>query len=409
MPDIETLDLSVKSYTTIKRMGINTTEELKDRIEDVLLHTQKAGEEALEKLNALSVVSTEQRKQALELHYKIINSADIAQSALWDMCKNLKEMRDSKLYKALGYKNFESYCESEIGFSRMNAYRYISIAENVNPENVTPGLQIGMKKLYLLSTISEEQQHELSEKFNLEETTVKQLKAEIDKLKSHNKDLGAAKDRAVAALTPLEDELRQLKSATDVLRTHLSEAESQTRTAKQELDTERARLNKTARDLQEAREANKELIKENNQLIDENEELRSRPVEVAVVDNSAENDRKLNEVIRSLERENIKRNEELEQQYREDEKAVRKMLEKDKQKALSELREEYEKKLSEKSKAESMNKIVQKFEAYSLSLYETFESLLRFVESQKKTIFFDTFCEKTETMLDTFSEMWEEI
>ena len=103
--------------------------------------------------------------------------------------------------------------------------------------------------------------------------------------------------------------MRQLKSATDVLRTHLSEAESQTRTTKQELDTERARLNKTARDLQEAREANKELIKENNQLIDENEELRSHPVEVAVVDNSAENDRKLNEVIRSLERENMKRNE----------------------------------------------------------------------------------------------------
>lgn len=49
MPNIETLDLSVKSYATIKRMGINTTEELKDRIEDVLLHTQKAGEEALEK------------------------------------------------------------------------------------------------------------------------------------------------------------------------------------------------------------------------------------------------------------------------------------------------------------------------------------------------------------------------
>ena len=111
MPDIETLDLSVKSYATIKRMGINTT---------VLLHTQKAGEEAIEKLNALSVVSTEQRKQAFELHYRIISSADTAQSALWDMCKNLKEMRDSKLYKALGYKNFEDYCEKEVGMKRRN-------------------------------------------------------------------------------------------------------------------------------------------------------------------------------------------------------------------------------------------------------------------------------------------------
>ena len=153
----------------------------------------------------------------------------------------------------------------------------------MNLENVHLSGQVGVTKLALLATVSESEQQEISEKVNLEETTVKQLKAEIDKLKTHNRDLGAAKDKAVAALTPLEDELRQLKSATDVLRTHLSEAESQTRTAKQELDTERARLNKTARDLQEAREANKELIKENNQLIDENEELRSRPVEVAFV------------------------------------------------------------------------------------------------------------------------------
>ncbi len=398
MPDIETLDLSVKSYATIKRMGINTTEELKDRIEDVLLHTQKAGEEALEKLNAFSVVSTEQRKQTSELHYRIISSADTAQSALWDICKNLKEMRDSKLYKALEYKNFEDYCEKEVGMKRRNVYNYISIVENV--ENVQSIAQIGMTKLSLLAIISEEQQQEISERVNLEETTVKQLKAEIDKLKTHNRDLGAAKDKAVAALTPLEDELRQLKSATDVLRTHLSEAESQTRTAKQELDTERARLNKTARDLQEAREANKELIKENNQLIDENEELRSHPVEVAVVDNSAENDRKLNEVIRSLERENMKRNEEMDRQYIED----RRKLEADKKAEIAALRKEYEKKLSEKTTTEPIDENTQRFESYCLNLYETFDRLIEFVRTHRNI----NYNEKIGAMIDTFTEMWED-
>ena len=399
MPDIETLDLSVKSYATIKRMGINTTEELKDRIEDVLLHTQKAGEEAIEKLNALSIVSTEQRKQAIELHQKILVSASLAQQNLWDMCNGLKQMRDGKLYKELGYANFEDYCENEVGMKRRNVYNYISIVENV--ENVQSIAQIGMTKLSLLATISEEQQHEISEKVNLEETTVKQLKAEIDKLKTHNRDLGAAKDKAVAALTPLEDELRQLKSATDVLRTHLSEAESQTRTAKQELDTERARLNKTARDLQEAREANKELIKENNQLIDENEELRSHPVEVAVVDNSAENDRKLNEVIRSLERENMKRNEEMDRQYIED----RRKLEADKKAEIAALRKEYEKKLSEKTTAEPIDENTQRFESYCLNLYETFDRLIEFVRTHRNI----NYNEKIGAMLDTFSEMWEEI
>lgn len=71
------------------------------------------------------------------------------------------------------------------------------------------------------------------------------------------------------------------------------------------------------------------------------EELESRPVEVAVVDNS-DSERRLQETIKSLEQENIRRNEELEQQYREDEKAVRRMLEKDKQEALDKLKAEYE-------------------------------------------------------------------
>lgn len=351
MPDIETLDLSVKSYATIKRMGINTTEELKDRIEDVLLHTQKAGEEALEKLNAFSVVSTEQRKQAFELHYRIISSADTAQSALWDMCKNLKEMRDSKLYKALGYKNFEDYCEKEVGMTRRNVYRYISVVENVQLENVTPVSQIGIKKLSLLATLSSEQQTEVAEKVNLEETTYKDLKAEIDKLKQENK---AYADRY-----------------SNVIK-------------------ENNKLKNTCLEVAFSR----------NRLEEENEELRSRPVEVAVVDNSAENDRKLNEVIRSLERENMKRNEEMDRQYIED----RRKLEADKKAEIAALRKEYEKKLSEKTTAEPIDENTQRFESYCLNLYETFDRLIEFVRTHRNI----NYNEKIGAMIDTFTEMWED-
>lgn len=352
MPDIETLDLSVKSYATIKRMGINTTEELKDRIEDVLLHTQKAGEEALEKLNAFSVVSTEQRKQAFELHYRIISSADTAQSALWDMCKNLKEMRDSKLYKALGYKNFEDYCEKEVGMKHSNAYRYISVVERINPESFPLVGQIGIKKLSLLATLSSEQQTEVAEKVNLEETTYKDLKAEIDKLKQENKAYADRYSNVIKENNKLKNTCLEVTS-------------------------------------------------ERNRLEEENEELRSRPVEVAVVDNSAENDRKLNEVIRSLERENMKRNEEMDRQYIED----RRKLEADKKAEIAALRKEYEKKLSEKTAAEPIDENTQRFESYCLNLYETFDRLIEFVRTHRNI----NYNEKIGAMLDTFSEMWEEI
>lgn len=229
--------------------------------------------------NKNSLPFSKQHEQAVKLHNRIMASASLAQQSLWEMCTGLKQMRDGKLYKELGYQNFEDYCENEVGMKRANAHKYISIVENINPENVSTSKHFGVSKLYLLSTISESEQQEISEKVDLESTTVKELKAEIDKLKGWNKELGAAKDRAVAKLTPLEEEVNELKG-------------------------ERERANKVVEKLQ-----SKE--REITRLERENKELRNRPTEVAVVDHSAENERKLDEVIRSLERENMKRNEEM--------------------------------------------------------------------------------------------------
>ena len=323
MPDIETLDLSVKSYATIKRMGINTTEELKDRIEDVLLHTQKAGEEALEKLNAFSVVSTEQRT---------------AQSALWDMCKNLKEMRDSKLYKALGYKNFEDYCENEVGFSRMQAHKYIAIAENVDPKNVNSSLQIGVSKLYLLSTISESEQQEISERVNLEETTVKQLKAEIDKLKQENKAYADRYSNVIKENNKLKNTCLEVAS-------------------------------------------------ERNRLEEENEELRSRPVEVAVVDNSAEYEEKLKAALEAANQENRQHEAELEAKFREENEAIRKKLEEEKQIAVSEVRSDYEKRLSESAAAAPVDEDKLKFKVYLTSAYDILGRLLGLASQHTEPIY----------------------
>lgn len=132
------------------------------------------------------ITVSEQHKQAIELHQKIIVSANLAQQNIWDMCNGLKTMRDNKLYKELGYQNFEDYCETEVGFNRTQAHKYISIIENTS-ENVYSSKHLGVSKLYLLSTISEPEQAEIAEKLDLESTTVKQLKAEIDRLKDENR------------------------------------------------------------------------------------------------------------------------------------------------------------------------------------------------------------------------------
>lgn len=119
---------------------------------------------------------TAQKQQAIELHQKILVSANLAQQNIWDMCNGLKTMRDNKLYKELGYTNFEEYCENEVGMKRRNVYNYISIVEKINTKNVQTFAQISKSKLMLLATISEPEQAEIAEKLDLENTTVKQLK-----------------------------------------------------------------------------------------------------------------------------------------------------------------------------------------------------------------------------------------
>lgn len=155
------------------------------------------------------LIISEQHRQAVELHQKIMISANLAQQNLFEMCTGLKAMRDNKLYKELGYSNFEDYCENEIGFSARNARNYISIVERVSIENGKSISHLGMTKLSLLATISEPERAEIAEKVDLESATVKQLKAEIEKLKSEKAskqiELSEAKRNASSAQVRLHE------------------------------------------------------------------------------------------------------------------------------------------------------------------------------------------------------------
>ena len=119
--------------------------------------------------------------KALELHNKILVSAQLAQNSLWDMCTALKEMRDGKLYKELGYQNFEDYCGTEFNMSRANASKYISILENI--KDVSPVKHLGVSKLYLLSTLSESEQQEIIDNNDMDSITRKELEEKVKELK----------------------------------------------------------------------------------------------------------------------------------------------------------------------------------------------------------------------------------
>lgn len=161
---------------------------------------------------------TAEYAKAADLDRKIKVSAQLAQQSLYDMCMGLKEMRDSKLYKELGYSEFNDYCTAELGATDRTTYKYISIVENLS-ENLVKSTSLGTEKLYLLAKLDEPQREEIQQVTDLESTSVKELKARIAELK-------AIADKSQGTISQLESELESKKNSITALEEQVEELES---------------------------------------------------------------------------------------------------------------------------------------------------------------------------------------
>lgn len=188
---LEDLGLSVRTYNAVKRYGITTVDELSERIDEFCGHAPKFGteaREAIEKLGSAPVQSTAQvlsadYTKAVSLTRRIKANALAAQESLWEVCKDLKEMHDSKLYKELGYSSFEKYTEDEVGIKRHQAQKYIAIADM---ENGDSNHHLGVTKLALLARLDEPQREQIQQNVDVESITVKELKKRIAEIQNSN-------------------------------------------------------------------------------------------------------------------------------------------------------------------------------------------------------------------------------
>lgn len=293
--------------------------------------------------------------KALDLHNKILVSAQLAQNNLWDMCAGLKEMRDGKLYKELGYQNFEDYCQTEFNMTARNARNYISIIENISDENRKTFSAFSSSKLYLLSTLSEAEQAEITAENDVENMTVKQLEAEIRELKEKN--------------AALKLDLGEL-------------AEEHERTCEQATAD-----SKTISGLRQN-------ISALNQTI---EELEARPIEVAVAEPS-DDVRRLRETIRSMEADTARQMERMENEHIADVRQLHERSREETERQLREQREQYEQKLAEATAADGDDKQI--FKAYYAAAFDAFRRMLDFAGASPNKGFFK---EKINNLLATVS------
>ena len=308
--------------------------------------------------------------KAVELDRRIKTSAQLAQQSLYDMCMGFKEMRDSRLYKELGYSEFNDYCKSETGFSDRQVYNYISIVEKLPKELVNSSSLIGVKKLTLLTKLSEDERSELTENTDLENTSVRELEEKVKQLK-------IKADKADMLSGRLDD----MNGICD-------------RISKQ-------------RDKAELRI---------HQLEAEIKELESRPIEVAVETDSKEV-ANLKDAMRRVDLDWSEKYSKLEEDSLKDRRELlqkAEQAEKDKQDKLSQLREEldrtkaeYEKKLSGKTEITPTQDDKAIFKAYLSTAVDSVTRLVGFVNEHNDSDNYGLFTQKARQLADIINSKLE--
>lgn len=170
---------------------------------------------------------TDDYVKAANLNYRIKAAAQVAQQSLYEMCKGFKEMRDSKLYKELGYNTFEDYCEQETEITRRQVYRMIDTAEKLPKDFVTSMSQIGSTKLYLLTKLSEEERTEITEKTDLENTSVRELEQQIRQIRAEKDKAVADKSAAEAEASSAAQRAKSLEKAKNALAQQIATLEAE--------------------------------------------------------------------------------------------------------------------------------------------------------------------------------------
>ena len=152
---------------------------------------------------------------AIELHNSIVSAMKDAAFALVSLCENLKRMRDTGQYKALGFEKFEDYTEQACRIKKRQAYNYIATYERLGGTFLQSNAQLGITKLQLLTEVCAVDRADFAEQNDLEGMSVSEIKKLIAENKEYSEQISIfseSKERQEQELRRLEDENEALKN-----------------------------------------------------------------------------------------------------------------------------------------------------------------------------------------------------
>ena len=164
--------------------------------------------------------NTPQAQQAMALHYEIKSALAAAASAMVEFCKNLKAMRDGKLYLHIGYDSFEDYVEKAHSIHQRQRYNYIQTYEKLGARLMAENADAGITKLQLLTKVSAVHRDEFLEENDLANISVSELEKLIEEKRGLSEQVSffqsEAKDKEQLA-QEREELLARVKQLTEEL------------------------------------------------------------------------------------------------------------------------------------------------------------------------------------------------
>lgn len=173
--------------------------------------------------------NTPQAQQAMALHYEIKSSLAAAANAMVDFCRQLKAMKDGKLYIHIGFDSFEDYVEKAHSIHQRQRYNYIQTYEKLGARLMEENADIGITKLQLLTKVSAIHRDEFLEENDLANISVSELEKLIEEKRGlseqvsffqraskDKEEIAAERDALLEKVKQLNEELEDKERSDDL-------------------------------------------------------------------------------------------------------------------------------------------------------------------------------------------------
>lgn len=222
-----------------------------------------------------TAVSTERLDRAAQLTQRILANGSIAANSMIEMGRDLKTVRDERLFTELGFGSFEEYCEKKVGIGKRHGYNFIQVYEKFGEEKLQQLQGLGITKLLEIAKLDDEDAEDLMRNNDVAGLSTRELSAEVEKYKNKYEQL-----------TLLLDEEKSKNAESASLESQVEELKKQLEAAHQANENMKSGAHNAEKHFEEQKAA---LLKEKEALSEQIRELESRPAEKAEISEEERN------------------------------------------------------------------------------------------------------------------------